>query len=54
MKVIWSLLSDQRGLTAVEYSLLLAFIGALVVIAVAAVAAAVTGTMDTMTDNLTE
>ena len=46
--------SDERGLTSVEYALLLAFVGATVAVAMLALGEAVDLIMSDTTDSLTE
>lgn len=48
MRCLRSLISDQRGVASVEYSLVLAFVGLVVAIAMSGLALAVASRLDDM------
>ncbi len=48
MKCLRSLISDQRGMASVEYSLILAFVGLVIAVAMSGLALAVTNRLEDM------
>jgi len=54
MRCLQSLISDQRGMASVEYSLILAFVGLVIAIAMSGLALAVTNRLDDMAETVSE
>lgn len=54
MRCLKSFLSDQRGMASVEYSLILAFVGLVIAIAMASLGVAVAGRIDDMATTVGE
>ena len=53
MKKLFKFLKDEEGISSVEYAILLAFIAAVLIVAVEALSGAVTATFDRVTAILT-